>query len=80
MGGLQAAVALVEGMLVPVLLEGDRLRQMEPHLRTPVALVDVVAEVHDQVEIVLHHRLIGGEVALAVMLAGREREPQPVCG
>jgi hypothetical protein len=76
---LQAPVTFVEGVQVPVLLEGHRLRQVEAHLRTPGALVDVVAEVDDEVEIVLHHRLIGGEVALAVVLGG-EGEAQAILG
>jgi hypothetical protein len=36
--------------------------------------------VYDQVEIVLHHRVIRGEEALAVVLAGGGREAQAVAG
>jgi hypothetical protein len=42
------------------------------------ALVDVVAEVDDQVEVVLGHVLVGGIQARLEVLARREGEPQLV--
>jgi hypothetical protein len=42
----------------------------------PGALVDVVAEVDDQIQVLGRHVLVRGEVALGVVLATREREAQ----
>ena len=51
-------------------------RACGPAVLAPAVLVDVVAQVDDQVEVVLRHLLVGGEQALLVVLAGGEGEPQ----
>ncbi len=44
----------------------------------PRRLVDVVAEKDEQVEVVAGHAMVSAVVALLVLLAGREREAQPL--
>ena len=62
----------------PVVVERVRLRGavLAHVVLTPRRFVDVVAEVHDQIEVVGDHVPVRGEVALLVLLAGGESEPQ----
>lgn len=72
---LQVLVALVPGVPGPVLRQRPRL---EPEMLAPdgaqrVALVDVVAEVDDEIQILLRHVFVGRVGAGLVVLARRER-------
>ena len=50
---------------------------MRAHPRDAALLVDVVADVHDEVEIGRGHRAIGRVLAVLVVLAARDRELEP---
>ena len=78
--GLEVGVALVQRVADPVFVEGLRLpRRVGPDvIRAPGGFVDVVADVDDQVEVVLDHVAIRDEVALLELLAGGEGEAEAV--
>ena len=71
MRGLQIGVGFVECVAVAEL--GKRRRNPDAVLahmaRAPGLFVDVVTEMHDQIEIARGHVAIRGEVALLVLLA-----------
>jgi hypothetical protein len=76
--GLQMRIGLVQRIAVA---ERRQLRRnaaaVVPHVaRAPGAFVDVVAEVHDEVQRLRRHVAVGREVALLVLLARREGEAQ----
>ena len=77
---LEERVGPVLGVADPIVVQARDLRaQVLPDLPVPAAvLVDVVAEVDDQVELVPGHVLVGGEQALLVVLARCEGEPERV--
>src|SRR4030095_8506241 len=77
---LKIGIALVERVTDPILVERAGLRRvvLAHVVLTPGRLVDVVAEVEDQVEIVREHVVIRGVVALLVLLAGGDRETKAV--
>ena len=74
-GGLQVGIELVEGVAVAELRQGrrdaDRVLAHQPG--PPRLFVDVVAEMHDEIEIAVGHVAIGSEVALLVLLRRRQR-------
>ncbi len=80
--GLQRRLALVERVLQPVPRQVERLG-VEPRIGGDAALVvlhaglvHVVAEVHDEVEVLGRHVVVGREVPVLPGVAGREREPE----
>ena len=76
--GLQRRVALVGGVAGAVLVERLHLAAFQPaHRVLPRrVLVDVVAEEHDEVELLVGDVAPGGVVADVVALAARDREAQ----
>jgi hypothetical protein len=74
----RAGSAFVDGVAGAVVVEReDLLRAVRAHRAFAVALlVDVVAEVHDEIEVLARHVFVGGVVAHLVFLAGGEREAQ----
>ena len=90
MGELEVRVGLVQRVPQPVALEVDRLRGRDAvaladevrgsvAVRAVAVLVDVVADVQHEVQVVaLPQRPVGGEVAAGVVAARDEREPQRV--
>ncbi len=56
-------------MHLAVAFERRWLGQVRPYLSSASGFVDVVAEMDDEVEVILHHGLIGREVSLAEVLA-----------
>jgi hypothetical protein len=84
-GGLEVGIGLVLRVAVAVVLERDDLRTgVRAHVAARdrvfvrAVLVDVVAEVDDEVEILARHVPVGRVVAVLVLLAGGEREVQRV--
>jgi hypothetical protein len=77
---LQRGIEPVESVTRAVVVEGEDLRAVMPPDATVAgrALVDVITEVHDQVGILPDHVIVGRVVTRLVVLAGSEREPQPV--
>ena len=82
MRGLQGGIAFVESVARPVVVEREDLRRaVRAHRAFAVTLfVDVVAEVHDQIEVFARQVFEGGVVSHLVFLARREREPQALRG
>ena len=80
---LKVGIRLVERVLEAVALERDALRRersgnigvAHPARADPV-LVDVVAEVDDEVEVLLRHSAVRRVEPVVPLLAGRERERQ----
>ena len=84
-GGLQQRVGLVDRVPLAVLLDRLALEGLagraRPRVRgaTSGILVDVVAEEHERVEVALLHEVaVGGVVAVLPVLAGGEREAEPL--
>ena len=87
-GGLQIGVSLVQGVPQPVSAQVGRLggRHAIAHagqagrsvaVRAVAVLVDVVADVQDQVEVLASSdAAVGTEVATGVVAAGDQRQPQ----
>ena len=75
-GGLQVPVGLVERVAVAILVERRRPPAVVAahEVASPRRLVDVVAEMHDEVDVLGRHVAEGGVVALLVLLAGGEGE------
>ena len=84
MGRLECWVRLVERVPVPVALEREHLRPVVhtrrrrpgPRLGLGPVLVDVVAEMDDQIDVLLGQAPEGGVVAVLPVLAGDERETE----
>ncbi len=87
MGGLQIRVALVEGVAQPVVREGhglavEHVRECDVGVAALAAggvhgvLVQVVAEVEDDVDVVLRQVPVDGVVAVLVRLAGDGGQPE----
>src|SRR5262249_2607233 len=78
--GLKVGVALVQRVTDAVFVERRRLaRAVRPDVvRAPGGFVDVIADVDDQIEVVLAHVAIRDEVALLELLAGGEGEAETV--
>jgi hypothetical protein len=76
----QRRIAPVLRVAVAVIVEGQQLAaDVLPHeLVSAGVLVDVVAEVHHQIEIFLGHVLVRREQADLEMLARRDGEPEPI--
>ena len=78
--GLQVRIGLV--LAIPRAVVRKRVGLMDVVLAhvlpAPRRFVDVVAEEHHEVEVVLEHVAVGAEVALLIVLAGCEGEPQLV--
>ena len=74
-------VGLVERVTRAIVVERVRLgRVVRPHARDAAILVDVVADVHDEVGASRDDRAISGEVAVLVVLAARDRERADASG
>ena len=78
---LQVTVGAVEGVAAAVVFEGEDTGLGGPRVAANLvglggAFVNVVAEVEDQVRLVLGHALVGRVVAVFVMLARGEGEVQ----
>ncbi len=78
MRGQQIRIALIQGVLDPVIVERLRFgEQVVAHqVLAPRLLVDVIAVVDDQIGIVFQDVPIGGEVAVLVLLARHQRQIQ----
>jgi hypothetical protein len=81
-GGLQVGVRLVERVPDAIVIQRVRFggAVLADVIAPPRGLVDVVAEEDDQVEVLGQHPVIGPVVTLLVLLAGGEREAQPLDG
>src|SRR2546422_11055136 len=77
---LQVRVAAMERVARAIVRERVRLgRVMAAHeVAAPARLVDVVAEKRDEVRLVGNDVAIGAKKSLLVLLAGCEREAQPL--
>src|SRR4029450_4140962 len=77
---LQIGVALVQRVTDAVFVERLRLARAvrADVVRAPRRFVDVVADVDDQIEVVLEHVAVRDEVALLELLAGGEGESEAV--
>src|SRR4030095_9106018 len=77
--GLQVGVGLVERVAPPVAIEvgGFRTAMLADRRIPRRRLVDVVAQVDDEVEIVALEVVIGRVVAVLPVLAGGEGEAEP---
>jgi competence protein ComEC len=77
---LQIGVGAIEGVALAVALEGHGLGpdDLADGVLLGRVLVDVVAEMDDDVDILLRHVPVGREVPVLPVLAGREREPDAV--
>ena len=75
---LQIRVGLVERVAAAVIIQRDRLaRAMAANgIAAERGFVDVITEVHDELGLVGDDVAIGAEVALLIVLAGREGEAQ----
>jgi hypothetical protein len=74
---LQVLVALVQRVADPISVEGHRLlAALRADRAGRGALVDVIAEEHHQIEVLLHHVLVGRVVAVGVVLAVGRGEVQ----
>src|SRR5262245_35087006 len=75
---LQIGIAFVEGMTVPVVFERHYLRAVvyARATRSRPALVNVITEVHNQIELFFRHMFISRVVSLFVVLARGEGESQ----
>ncbi len=71
MGGGEVRIGLVERVAGPVVVECRRLRRaVTSHgASAAAALVDVVADMQDEVQVVADHVIVRGEIALFVVLA-----------
>src|SRR5215510_15220940 len=78
MRALQIGIAFVERVAVPVVFERHYLRAVvyARATRSRPALVNVITEVHDQIELLFRHMFICRVVSLFVMLARGEGESQ----
>lgn len=78
MHGLQGRVGLVLGVARPVLGQGDRVATLDsPHPSGRRAVfVDVVAQEHDEVQLLGQHVAPGGEEAVVPALAARDGKTQ----
>jgi len=81
-GGLQVAIELVQRVAVAEFRQRRRDADFVPahESRSPGLLVDVVAEMDDEIEVARRHVAIGREIALLVLLARGEGEAQPLRG
>ena len=80
---LEVGIAPVLGVPVAVLLEGDRLARPLVHpdrRRIGRALVDAVAHLHDEIEVLLCHVPVRREVAVRVRLARGQGEGKTIRG
>ena len=79
MRGLKVGIRLVTREAGPVIIERDRLRpfMMAHVVPAPGRLVDVIAQVDDQIQIVGQHMPVGRVIPLLVLLAGPRGEAQP---
>ena len=77
-GGLEVRVGFVLGVAVAIVVERGELGAdvLANAALAGRAFIDVVAEVDDQVEVLLGHVLVGGEEAGFVVLAGGEGEAE----
>ena len=78
---LEVPVGTVEGVAAAVVFEGDDAGLGGPGVAADLfvlggAFVNVVAEVEDEIRVILGHALIGRVVAVFVMLARGEGETQ----
>src|SRR5207247_1778374 len=77
---LQVRVAAIERVARAIVRERVRLGRVvaADEVAAPARLVDVVAEKRDEVRLVGNDVAIGAEKSLLVLLAGRERQAQPL--
>ena len=76
---LQMRVGPIQRMSVPVVRQQlDLVAGVLAHPAVaPLVLIDVVTQMEHEVEVFLHHMVVGGEEALFVVLAAREGKTEP---
>jgi len=79
MGILQVGVQPIERVAIAIVVDADDLRAVVIPPRgdgvRQAALVDIVADMYDEIQILLRHIAIGCIEALAKILTGSQREP-----
>ena len=76
----ERGIAAVLCVAVPVVVHGHQLAAdvLAHAVVDPGVLVDVVAEVHHEIQVLTGHVFVRGEVTLLVVLARRDRESQAI--
>ncbi len=79
---LQVGVLFIQRVAITVLVQRARFAGvvLAHMVAAPRGLVDVIAEKNHEIEVLARHVAIGAEIALFVLLAGRERETQALAG